>query len=193
MAANQLKIGIFDSGVGGLTIMQAVEKHIPNANYIYCSDSKNYPYGPKRPEEVKQFSVSAATKLFENEALDTLIVACNTASTIALDEIRSAIPIPVIGVVPAIKPAAALSTTKVIGLLATPGTVTRKYTDNLINEFASQCQVIKVGSSKLVQIAENQIKGQKIDLLEIRAELGEILLMNGSLDTVVLACTHFPC
>lgn len=125
---------------------------------------------------------------------DLVVIACNTASTTALPHIRAALNIPVVGVVPAIKPAAAMSRTKVIGVLGTPGTVRRQYVDTLIEEFASDCHVILQGSVNLVDQAEAKLAGQAVNMNTIKGELGAMFSGRAGmdLDAVVLACTHFP-
>src|SRR5690606_27440230 len=123
-----------------------------------------------------------------------LVVACNTASTVALPALRSLLNIPVAGVVPAIKPAVKVSRTKVIGLPATPGTVSRTYTDELIREFATGYKVIKRGGPHLVQIAENKVRGRPIQKDAIWRDIQDMYegVDGQELDTVVLGCTHFP-
>ena len=125
---------------------------------------------------------------------DIIVMACNTASTTALKEIRAHIDIPVVGVVPAIKPAAQISQTKTIAVLGTPGTVRRQYVDGLITDFASDCHVILKGSVNLVEIAEKKLSGQSVGLDKIKQELSPMFQgPNGTdIDAVVLACTHFP-
>src|SRR5690606_22891926 len=118
------------------------------------------------------------------------VVACNTASTVALPRLRSQFALPIVGVVPAIKPAARLSANRIIRLLATPGTVARPYTQKLIDQFAADCEVIRVGSSELVEQAERKLRGEPVDLDLLRRIMAPII--EGGADTVVLGCTHFP-
>jgi glutamate racemase len=185
---------VFDSGVGGLSIYQEVRQLLPGCRYVYASDNQAFPYGTKKENEVVARVSQVLQSLMRRYAPNLLVVACNTASTVALPKIRDRINIPVVGVVPAIKPAASLSRTKVLGLLATPGTVRRAYTQSLIDEFASDCRVIRVGSSELVELAEDKLRGKSPDLAKIRditSPLFDSELAPG-LDTVVLGCTHFP-
>lgn len=133
----------------------------------------------------------ALKTLIRRIAPDIVVVACNTASTLILPRIRSHFSNPVVGVVPAIKPAAQLTESKVIGLLATPGTVARDYTTQLIREFAADCQIVPVGSSELVHLAEQKLRGQNIDLDHLKTIVAP-LFEEPELDTIVLACTHFP-
>lgn len=187
------RIAALDSGVGGLTILRAIQQRFPTAHYAYGIDQANFPWGTKSAEDVIQYVhdfVDAMAKVFFP---DILVVACNTASTVVLPSLRSMYPFPIVGVVPAIKPAAQLSQSRVIGLLATPGTVTRAYTDQLIREHGGDCKVIRVGSSRLVELAERKMRGEQLDLREVSLEIKPFFSSeNDSIDVVVLGCTHFP-
>lgn len=185
------RIAVFDSGVGGLSVFESVQKKLPHCEYIYFADSENFPYGNKEEAHVRDCVSNSVAKLIKRYSPDLLVVACNTASTVTLDELRSKFPIPIVGVVPALKPAALLSKTKRIGLLATPATVKQPYIDRLVEEFCEGVEVIRVGSTKLVELAEHKLSGGTISLSEIRKEV-EPLFQHGNLDTVVLGCTHFP-
>ena len=191
MANSPPKILVFDSGVGGISILQKVQQQLPWCEYIYASDNRAFPYGTKDESELVARVDLVLKVLTEKINPDIVIIACNTASTVALPKIRSHFQKPVVGVVPAIKPAAQISSSKVIGLLATPGTIDRPYTQWLIDDFAPTCQVIKAGSSRLVEIAEEKIRGKAPDLEELRNIIAP-LFTTPELDTVVLACTHFP-
>lgn len=185
------RILIFDSGVGGLSILQEIRQQYPGCAFFYVSDNSEFPYGTK-PEEVLVERVDHV--LHQAEQLtqaDIIVVACNTASTVALPRIRERFSQPVIGVVPAIKPAAIISQSKCIGLLATPGTVKRDYTQQLINTFANDCKVISVGSSELVSLAERKLRGEAIHPNELNTIIAPFK-QDEALDTLVLACTHFP-
>jgi glutamate racemase len=196
-ASTSITVGVFDSGLGGLSILGAIRHLIPNVNLVYCCDNKNFPYGTKSEVDVRRAAKNVTSLFFNNASLDVLVIACNTASVVALEAIRESLPIPVIGVVPAVKPAAQMSKTKFIGILATPVTIARPYLDELIANFADGCRVVKVGSSKLVALAEYKILteptlgGDKIE--EIKKELQPIIDASANgLDQVVLGCTHFP-
>jgi len=184
-------IVVFDSGVGGLSVYQEIIKKCPNHHYVFVSDNKAFPYGTKSEEELIERVLTVVQSIDRCYKPDLLVVACNTASTIALPSLRDNFNFPIVGVVPAIKPAAIASKTKTIGLLATPGTIARNYTQNLIDEFANDCTVIKVGSSELVEIAEQKIYGNSINIKKIEKELAPFFNID-ELDTLVLACTHFP-
>ncbi|MBI3132329.1 MAG: glutamate racemase [Acidobacteria bacterium] len=184
---------IFDSGVGGLSVLDAVRKALPHETYRYACDNAAFPYGPKPEDELVARVDAVLTALIARIEPKMVIVACNTASTVALPRLRAKFPMPIIGVVPAIKPAAGLSGNKVIGLLATPGTVTRRYTDDLIREFAPHCDVIRVGSRELVVLAEAKLRGEAIDIDTLREILSPFFQEAGrQADTIVLGCTHFP-
>lgn len=194
MTSQKITIAILDSGVGGLSIFKAVHKELPNVSIVYGCDNKNFPYGLKSPEQVTHCIKNLATKIQETFAPSLMVIACNTASTIALDALRKELPIPVVGVVPAIKPAALKTKTGVIGLLATPGTVNRSYTEKLINDHATHCKVIKLGSTRLVELAEEKLRGKSISLDEIGTEIAPLFSEknNPPADVIVLGCTHFP-
>lgn len=181
---------IFDSGVGGFSITEAIQEHLPHCKITYASDNAAFPYGVKQEEELIDRVDHVLHQLQQYSQADIIVIACNSASTIALPTIRQHFDCPIVGVVPAIKPAAKLSQTKVIGLLATPGTINRQYTRHLIQKFARNCQIISVGSSELVRIAENKLRGMIVDHDMLSTTVNP--LRRESIDTVVLACTHFP-
>jgi glutamate racemase len=191
-AALPKRIGVYDSGVGGLSVTACVQSSIPDAQYFYLSDNLNFPYGTKSDEAVTLFTVKNCCKFIEIYELDILVIACNTASTVALDAVRAAVKIPVVGVVPAIKPAALQSKTKSIGLLATPATVKRQYTLKLIDDFANGCKVALRGSSVLVEVAEKKLRSATFSLAEIESEVEPLLALDPKIDVIVLGCTHFP-
>lgn len=186
-----IRILVFDSGVGGLSVLAALRQRIKGCELVYASDNAAFPYGAKSNDFLIERVERVLRGLIERVQPDIIVVACNTASTLVLPSIRANFTVPVVGVVPAIKPAAKLSHTRVIGLLGTPGTVNRDYTQQLISDFAADCDVIKVGSSRLVEIAEQSLRGTDPDPVELRTILAP-MWANEQLDTVVLACTHFP-
>ncbi len=185
---------IFDSGVGGLSVLAAVRARLPAARYTYASDNGFFPYGTKSAVELVPRVADVLARLQRSCAPDLLVIACNTASTVALPVLRACIEQPVVGVVPAIKPAAAQSRSGVIGLLATPATVERAYTQQLIDDFAGRCTVRRLGSSELVALAEAKLRGATVDSKTVRAIIAPLFAgsAGAALDTVVLACTHFP-
>ena len=185
------QVAIFDSGVGGLSIYQNVVLHCPEHDYVFLSDNQAFPYGTKDEIELLDRVQAVVRRLDEHFAIDVLIVACNTASTVVLPHLREEFDFHVIGVVPAIKPAAEMSVTKRIGLLATPATINRPYTNELISKFANDCKVTRIGSSDLVVLAEKKLCGLEIDETEMATILKPIT-DDADIDAVVLACTHFP-
>lgn len=184
-------IAILDSGVGGLSIYQRVKVKSPANNYIFISDNEAYPYGDKPENELVKRVTSVVERIIELYKPDILVIACNTASTIVLPQLRSIYDIPIVGVVPAIKPGCKLSKSKHVGLIATPGTISRGYTDKLIEKFADGCEVSKLGSSKMVDLAEQKLYTGKFDLAALELELKSMLEQN-SIDVLILACTHYP-
>jgi glutamate racemase len=185
---------IFDSGVGGLSVAGAIRALLPNAPIVYAADSAGYPYGTKPPAVIDARVPALLGRLAERYDPELIVIACNTASTIALDTVRSALDLPVVGTVPAIKPAASLSRTRAIGVLGTDATVVQPYVDRLTAQFASDCAVVRHGSAALVDLAEGKLRGQAQDPADYAAILGEMLAKPGAerVDTIVLACTHFP-
>lgn len=186
------KVLIFDSGVGGLTILEAIRQTLPAAQLVFASDTEAYPYGNKPELELIERVSRVVDALVAAVQPDILVVACNTASTVVLPRLRERLTIDVVGVVPAIKPAAKLSKTGHIGVLATPATVARQYTKDLITEFADHCQVELIGSATLVELAERKLHNGEVDLLRLQEIAQPWLDGAKTLDTIVLACTHFP-
>lgn len=185
------RVLVFDSGVGGLSILAEIHARLPQCELVYACDNAAFPYGTKNEEELVERVDIVLKALIRQVAPDIVVVACNTASTVALPRIRAHFHNPVVGVVPAIKPAAKITSTRVIGLLATPGTVARPYTQRLIEDFASHCLVHRLGSRRLVEIAESKLRNRPADIGEIR-DIISPLFADADMDTVVLACTHFP-
>ncbi len=185
------KVAIYDSGVGGLSIFQEIVATNQSLRSIFVSDNQAYPYGTKPEAELLRRVLNVSDAICDQYQPDVLVLACNTASTVCLPKLRQRLSLPVVGVVPAIKPAASVSQTKNIGLLATPATVHRAYTDELIADFASHCTVTKVGSKELVDMAEAKLAGQAPDMALLKNILQPFIDQPG-LDTLVLACTHFP-
>jgi glutamate racemase len=185
---------VFDSGVGGLSVAGAIRALLPRAPIVYVADRAGYPYGTKRPEEIEARVPAILGRLAERFDPELIVIACNTASTIALDSVRSALDLPVVGTVPAIKPAAALSRSRAIGVLGTDATVRQPYVDRLAGEFAADCRVVRHGSAELVDFAEAKLRGEQAELSAYRSILDGLYARPGgeAVDTIVLACTHFP-
>lgn len=188
------RILVFDSGVGGLSVAREIQQRLPQNPLVYASDNAFFPYGTKGEAELITRVDQVIGELLLRYPADILVIACNTASTLTLPHLRSKLSLPIVGVVPAIKPAALMSNTGVIGLLATPATVARPYTHELIREYATGCQVISMGSSELVQIAEQKLRGEAIDTNAISKIAEELMCGDQAqkMDVLVLACTHFP-
>lgn len=185
---------VFDSGVGGLSVAAELKRAAPGWAVDYAADSGFFPYGTKSDDELRARLPGLCAELVAGADPDVLVIACNTASTLSLADIRKAVSIPVVGTVPAIKPAAQMTRTGVIGVLATPGTVRRAYLDDLEREFANGVTVVRRGSAGLVDIAERAIRGQGIDQEAVAWAVKPMFEgPHGSeIDVVVLACTHFP-
>lgn len=184
----------FDSGVGGLSVLGPTLKLLPNAPIVYAADGAGFPYGSKSDAELASRIPALLGRLVERFHPRLAVIACNTASTIALEHVRSALDLRVVGTVPAIKPAAELSKTRVIGVLGTQATVRQPYVDDLSARFAADCTIIRYGSPELVDLAEAKLGGEKIEIEQVRCAVQPMFdAADGDrIDTVVLACTHFP-
>lgn len=185
---------VFDSGVGALSIGAEIHRLLPGIDLLYAMDRGGFPYGLWQEQALVEHILSRVTDLLARHRIDIIVIACNSASTAVLPSLRELTSIPVVGVVPAIKPAAAVSKSRVIGLLATPGTVRRHYTAELIKQFAQGCRVISVGATSLAPAVE-KLFWQGEDSPQVWREVAEAFGREAgaaSLDTIVLACTHFP-
>ncbi|ELY2498360.1 glutamate racemase [Cronobacter muytjensii] len=183
---------VFDSGVGGLSVYDEIRHLLPDLHYIYAFDNVAFPYGEKSEAFIVERVVEIVTAVQARYPLALAVIACNSASTVSLPALREKFAFPVVGVVPAIKPAARLTANGVVGLLATRGTVKRPYTHELIARFANECQIEMLGSAELVEIAEAKLHGEPVSLEALRRVLRPWLRMPEPPDTVVLGCTHFP-
>jgi glutamate racemase len=184
----------FDSGVGGLSVLAPTRALLAHAPIVYAADSAAFPYGTRSETEIAARVPALLGRLVERYRPRLAVIACNTASTIALDVVRAALDIPVVGTVPAIKPAAEQSRTRVIGVLGTAATVRQPYVDDLAARFAADCTVIRHGSPELVELAERKLAGGAIDPAAIAAALAPMREAphGQAIDVIVLACTHFP-
>lgn len=185
---------LLDSGVGGLSVLRAVAARLPDWPLVYCADSAGYPYGTKAEAHVSARVAGLLGRLTERLDPAIAIIACNTASTIALGHVRPVLAVPVVGTVPAIKPAAERSRSRVIGVLGTEATVRQAYVDDLSARFAADCLVLRHGSAALVDAAEQTLRGKSPDPQIFRDAIAGLTGQPGGerLDTIVLACTHFP-
>ena len=184
----------FDSGVGGLSVVAPTRVLLPRAPIVYVADSAGFPYGTKSEAEIAARVPALLGRLVERYRPRLVVIACNTASTIALAAVRAALDVPVVGTVPAIKPAAALSRSRVIGVLGTDATVRQAYVDDLAARFAGDCVVLRHGSAELVRLAEAKLAGATADPARYRAVLGGLFDQpeGARIDVIVNACTHFP-
>src|SRR6202521_1891198 len=184
---------VFDSGLGGLTVLRELARARPDLKLVYAADDAAFPYGRLDDRALVDRVALVMERLVAKFSPDLVVIACNTASTLALPVLRALIPIPFVGTVPAIKPACERSITKRVSVLATPGTVRRDYTQGLIREFAGDCQVTLVASDRLASLAEAALHGQAVADADIAAEIAPAFVDDGDrTDTVVLACTHYP-
>lgn len=184
---------VFDSGLGGLTVLREIEKARPDLPLLFVADDEAFPYG-RLEDSLLVLRVAAVLEHFiTSYAPRMVVIACNTASTLALPELRRRFSVPFVGTVPAIKPACAHSKTKRVSVLATPGTVKRDYTKALIHDFAHDCKVTLVGAEHLAPLAEASMRGEPVDDMAIVREISPCFVDDGArTDTIVLACTHYP-
>ena len=185
---------LFDSGVGGLSVLGELRKLLPDAPVIYAADNAELPYGTKSEAEIAARVAGLLGRITERFRPRLACIACNTASTIALGMVRDVLAIPVVGTVPAIKPAAELTRTGTIGLLGTAATIRQGYVDRLETEFAHDKRLLRHAAPELVGAAEAKLRGETSDpAIFTRAAAGLRDQPGGmAIDTVVLACTHFP-
>jgi glutamate racemase len=186
---------MFDSGIGGLTVLREARVLMPERHFIYVADDAAFPYGPWEEPALKAHVIELFGKLLAEHDPEICVIACNTAFTLVGADLRAAFPhMPFVGTVPAVKPAAERTRSGLVSVLATPGTVKRAYTRDLIQSFASQCDVRLVGSERLAPMAEAYIRGESLSDEAVRAEIIPCFTdENGrKTDIVVLACTHYP-
>ncbi|MCJ7462396.1 MAG: glutamate racemase, partial [Candidatus Baumannia cicadellinicola] len=185
---------IVDSGVGGLSIFYQIKKIIPNANYLYVFDNEAFPYGEKTKRFIINRLIIIINAVRKLHYVDLIIIACNTASILALKALRQYFFYPIIGVLPAIKLATTITNSKVIGLLATTATINSKYITNSINNYKKSYKIISLKAPELVNLVEAKLHGEKISLLSLREILFPWLKTSQTykLDTIILGCTHFP-
>jgi len=184
----------FDSGLGGLSVLGPTRALLPTAPFVYAADYAGLPYGKKTNEELAARVPALLGRLVERYQPRLAVIACNTASTIALPHVRAALDLPIVGTVPAIKPAAELTETGVIGVLGTEATVRQPYVDDLSAKFASDKTVLRHGSPGLVTAAEAKLNGKAYDPAAIERAIAGLRDQPGgdAMDVIVLACTHFP-
>lgn len=188
--ASHRAIGVFDSGVGGLTVLKALRRRLPKESTIYLGDTARVPYGTKSAEAVRRYSLSNANWLFQND-IKLLVVACNTASAVALPQLQERLPIPVIGVIePGAKAAAKASKSGQIGVIGTPSTIESGAYQRAIGQLRPGSTVIARSCPLFVPLAEEGWTTGEVPLAVARHYLSS--LAQSSLDTLVLGCTHYP-
>lgn len=189
---NKQHILIFDSGIGGLSIYNEIYKILPNYNYLYVFDNMFFPYSEKSKKFIIYNTLKIIKSVMNNYVLSLIIIACNTVSTIMLPLLRSLIDIQVVGVFPAIESAVSLTNNGVIGLLATKNTISCLYVKKLIKKFSVKYNFFLLGSTELVQIAQNKMYGLNISLDRIIFILRSFIDLVVLPDVLVLGCTHYP-
>ena len=189
-----MKLLTFDSGIGGLSVARVIRHVLPGATIDYVADDAGFPYGDWPEAALTDHVVALVGELIARHRPDAVVIACNTASTLVLPPLRARFSLPIVGTVPAIKPAAAETRSGLVSVLATAGTIRRDYTRDLIRRFAGDCDVTLVGAARLAPLAEAHMRGESVDEAEIRAEIAPAFVEKDGkrTDTVVLACTHFP-
>lgn len=198
MLARPPVILVFDSGLGGLTVFRHIAGARPDARFVYIADDAAFPYGAwAEPALVERIAMLMGQLIVAHQP-DCVVIACNTAATLALPALRARFAVPFVGTVPAIKPAAEQSQSRVFSVLATPGTVARDYTRSLIGSFAADCDVTLVGSMHLAALAESHMRGEAASDDAIASEIApcfvtrEIGGQTRRTDVVTLSCTHYP-
>lgn len=189
-----MTILVFDSGVGGLSVLREARMLIHDHQFVYIGDDAGFPYGDWEGDALTHRIVGLFDTLIEKYDPSLVIIACNTASTQIMPALRRRFDMPFVGIVPAIKPAAERTSSGHISVLATPGTITRKYTLNLIDQFASDVQVKLVGATKLARLAEEHLQGIQIDTDLLKEEIAPCFVEKEGkrTDIITLGCTHYP-
>jgi glutamate racemase len=188
---SQKSIVFFDSGVGGLPYLKRAKQYMAGENFIYVADVENFPYGEKSANELRKIIHELTKNIIKKINPKLIVIACNTASVVALSTLREEFGIPFVGVVPAIKPAGENKPEGSIGLLATRKTIEEPYTDNLIDQFAAGSRVEKYAGIDLVDFVENRfLDAPEEERLNIVADASNYF-SNKNISTIVLGCTHF--
>lgn len=189
-----MAILVFDSGIGGLSVLREARILMPERAFVYVADDAAFPYGDWEEDALLARMLSVFDDLVERHCPEMIIVACNTASTLVLPPLRERFDIPIVGTVPAIKPAAERTASGQVSVLATPGTVQRDYTRSLISEFAASVNVRLVGADRLAQLAEQFMLTGDVDTDAVAKEIADCFVdrLGARTDIVVLACTHYP-
>jgi glutamate racemase len=186
---------VFDSGLGGLSVLAEIRRLRPDVEIVYVADDAAFPYGRLNDAALIDRVGTVIAQVVAEQTPDIVVIACSTASTLALPHLRAAYPrLPFVGTVPAIKPAARESRSGLVSVLATRGTIARDYTHALVRDYAADCEVTLVGSADLAPIAERAMRGEAVDDAEIAREIAPCFVEKDGrrTDCLVLACTHFP-
>lgn len=190
-----MRLAVFDSGLGGLSVVREIWRELPQADLLYLADTAVFPYGALAPDALVERVVRLMDGFVAAHAPAAVVIACNTASTLVLPPLRARFALPFVGTVPAIKPAAAESRSRLVSVLATPGTVRRDYTRDLIATHGQDCRFTLVGAPDLAGLVEADLSGTPVDDERIAAEIAPCFVEEEGgrrTDTVVLACTHYP-
>ena len=182
---------VFDSGIGGLGVVAEIRRAAPQVGMDYLADDGFFPYGEKGDDVLVRRIVEVVGAGIGLVRPAAVVVACNTASTIALGALRAAFDVPIVGCVPPVKPAAAASLTGHIGLLATPATIRRPYLQDLVERFAGGCEVHSVGTPVLAELAERKFWGEGVDSSALEAAVAPLFAEGPEIDAVALGCTHY--
>lgn len=194
-AVSERPVLVFDSGIGGLTVLREARVLIPDRRFVYVADDAAFPYGAWDEPTLRSHILTLFGKLLDRFQPEISVIACNTASTLVIDALREAFPgHPFVGTVPAIKPAAERTRSGLVSVLATPGTVKRQYTRDLIRQWATKCHVRLIGSDRLAGLAEIYMRDGFVNEDAVRAEITPCFVEHEGrrTDIVVLACTHYP-
>ena len=184
-------IVFLDSGIGGLPYFEWMLREVPQETYIYVADRKNFPYGERETGELIALVIAVVEQIINELKPKLVVIACNTASVVALAKLRDRFKIPFVGVVPALKTAAERSHYRRIGLLATSRTVADAYTDRLISDYASDCRVTRVGNPDIVDFIERYFLHSSIDERQDLLDDTVKQFTEASIDFLVIGCTHF--
>ncbi|MDI6027606.1 glutamate racemase [Corticibacterium sp. UT-5YL-CI-8] len=186
---------LFDSGIGGLTVLREARVLMPDRRFVYVADDAAFPYGAWEEPALNDHILQLFARLLDRYQPEISVIACNTASTLVIESLRETFPHhPFVGTVPAIKPAAERTRSGLVSVLATPGTVKRQYTRDLIRQWATKCHVRLVGSDRLASLAETYMREGFVDEDAVRDEITPCFIEQegARTDIVVLACTHYP-
>jgi glutamate racemase len=194
LVSSACPIGVFDSGVGGLSVLRALQAELPHEHFVYVADAGHAPYGERDDAHVISRSHSIGTYLQTHHHIKALVVACNTATAAAIAQLRAAAPaLPIVGIEPALKPAAALSKTKMVGVMATRGTLNSEKFAALLASLHGQATFVLQPCDGLADAIEHADATKIIaSCARYTGAMGRFGIKNGELDTLVLGCTHYP-